>query len=56
MSKFWIQYGLGHPGEWEEIEAGTLEEADAEAYRLVMEQCESEIYYEAVDKMPEELK
>ena len=56
LKTFWIQYGANCYGEWEEIEAKNLQEADDEAYRLAMQEAESEIYCQAVDKMPDELK
>ena len=56
MKKFWIQYGANCYGEWEEIEAESLQAADNEAYRLAMEEAEAEIYCQAVEEMPDELK
>ena len=56
MKKFWIQYGANCYGDWEEIEAESLQDADDEAYRLAMQEAESEIHCQAVEEMPDELK
>lgn len=51
--KYYIRYGMNSPGEWEEIEADTEEEAENEALRLAQEEADMSMYFEATAKKPE---